>query len=87
MKPPLHFFVNVLRSLALNGLQLHELSPLFSLLEATKLEAVYLDGQGLEQKDIDLMRFFDEIPSRRAVTLPRNETGRVGDCPLARVKC
>ena len=81
------FVKNELRSLALNGLQLEELSPLFSLLEATKLEAVYLDGQGLEQKDIDLMGFFDEIPSMREVTLPRNETGRVGDCPLARVRC
>lgn len=34
------FVKNELRSLALNGLQLHELSPLFSLLEATKIEAV-----------------------------------------------
>jgi len=81
------FVKNELRSLALSGLQLHELSPLFSLLEATKLEAVYLDGQGLEQKDIDLMGFFDEIPSMWVIRLPRNETGRVGDCPLARVKC
>ena len=81
------FVKNELRSLALSGLQLHELSTLFSLLEATKLEAVYLDGQGLEQKDIDLMGFFDEIPSMRVIRLPRNETGRVGDCPLARVKC
>ena len=76
-----------LKSLALNGLQLEELSPLFSLIGATKLEAVYLDGQGLEQKDIDLMGFFDEIPSMRVIRLPRNETGKVGDCPLARVKC
>ena len=80
------FVKNELRSLALNGLQLEELSPLFSLLEATKLEGVFLDGQGLEQTDIDLMGFFDEIPLMRAVTLPRNETGRVGDCPLARVR-
>ena len=81
------FVKEELVSLALNGLMLHELSPLFSLIDATKLEAVYLDGQGLEQKDIDLMGFFDEIPSMRVVTLPRNETGQVGDCPTARVKC
>ena len=81
------FVKEELVSLALNGLMLHELSPLFSLIDATKLEAVYLDGQGLEQRDIDLMGFFDEIPSMRSVTLPRNETGQVGDCPLARVWC
>ena len=81
------FVKEELVSLALNGLQLHELSPLFSLIDATKLEAVYLDGQELWQKEIDLMGFFDEIPSMRVVTLPRNETGQVGDCPLARVRC
>lgn len=81
------FVKEELVSLSLNGLQLHELSPLFSLIDATKLEAVYLDGQGLEQKDIDLMGFFDEIPSMRVIRLPRNETGQVGDCPTARVKC
>ena len=58
-----------------------------SALEREALEAVYLDGQGLDQRDIDLMGFFDEIPSMRVVTLPRNETGQVGDCPLARVRC
>ena len=42
--------------LALNGLQLEELSPLFS-----PLEAVYLDGQRLEQREIDLVGFIDEI--------------------------
>ena len=81
------FVKEELVSLALNGLQLHELSPLFLLIDATKLEAVYLDGQELWQKEIDLMGFFDEIPSMREVTLPRNETGKVGDCPLARVRC
>ena len=81
------FVKEELVSLALNGLQLHELSPLFSLIDATKLEAVYLDGQGLEQRDIDLMGFFDEIPSMRVIRLPRNETGQVGGCPTARVKC
>ena len=76
-----------LKSLALNGLQLEELSPLFSLIGATKLEAVYLDGQELWQSQINLMGFFDEIPSMRVIRLPRNETGERGDCPLARVKC
>ena len=66
---------------------LHELSPLFSLIDATKLQGVFLDGQELWQKEIDLMGFFDEIPSMRVLTLPRNETGQVGDCPTARVKC
>ena len=45
---------NWLVTLALNGLHVEELSPLFSLLEATELEVVYLDGQGLEQRDVDL---------------------------------
>ena len=44
-------------------------------------------GKDLSKKDIDLMGFFDEIPSMRVIRLPRNETGKVGDCPLARVKC
>ena len=47
------FVKNELRSLSLNGLQLEELSPLFLLLQATKLEAVYLDGQELWQREID----------------------------------
>ena len=31
------------------------------------------------------MGFFDESPLMREVTLPRNETGRVGDCPTPRL--
>ena len=31
-------------------------------------------------KDIDLMGFFDEVTFMRVIELPRNETGKVGDC-------
>ncbi len=64
-----------------------DLSPLISLKDAKNLGALTMDGQGIDQEEVDKLDFIDDYHADtfKILTLPLSEPGQDAKCPLKKL--